>query len=105
MPTDERILGFSNPWYVPALASARRVEIAGLGLGVVTAAYFLAMKLEAFHGRGNDDLMDSRDLEDVITVIHGCAEIAAPSSGSLPRRPRPLQIVDDERAPPSRDPV
>jgi hypothetical protein len=45
------------------------------------------------------------DLEDVITVIHGCAEIAAPSSGSLPRRPRPLQIVDDERAPPSRDPV
>ena len=64
MPTDERILGFSNHWYIPVLASARPMEIAGLGLRVATAVYFLAMKLEAFHGRGNDDVMSSHDLED-----------------------------------------
>jgi hypothetical protein len=75
MPTDERILGFSNRWYVSALDSSQRMEIAGLSLRVVTAVYFLAMKLEAFHGRGSDDVMSSHDLEDVITVIDGRAEI------------------------------
>jgi hypothetical protein len=33
------------------------------------------MKLEAFHGRGNDDVMGSHDLEDLTTVIDGRAEI------------------------------
>ena len=55
----------------------------------MTAVYFLAMKLEAFHGRGNDDVMSSHDLEDLITVIDGRAEIvdelriAAPDVRSL----------------------
>lgn len=75
MPTDERILGFSNRWYTSALESAQHVDIAGLGLRVVTAVHFLAMKLEAFHGRGNDDVMGSHDLEDLITVIDGRPEI------------------------------
>lgn len=75
MPTDERILGFSNRWYMPALASSQPMEIAELGLRVVTAVYFLAMKLEAFHGRGDDDVMGSYDLEDLITVIDGRPQI------------------------------
>jgi hypothetical protein len=75
MPTDERILGFSNRWYTPALASSQPMEIAGLGLRVVTAVYFLASKLEAFHGRGNDDVMGSHHLEDLIAVIDGRLEI------------------------------
>ena len=68
MPTDERILGFSNRWYMPALGSAQHVNVAGLRPRVVTAVHFLAMKLEAFHGRGKDDVMGSHDLEDLITV-------------------------------------
>jgi hypothetical protein len=84
MPTNERILGFSNRWYMPALASAQTMEVAGLGLRVVTAAYFLAMKLEAFHGRANDDVMSSHDLEDLITVIDGRAEIVAELSVAAP---------------------
>ena len=40
-----------------------------------TAPYFLATKLDAFHGRGNDDYQMSHDLEDIITVIDGRAEI------------------------------
>lgn len=75
MPTDERILGFSNRWYMPALASSQPMEIAELRLRVVTAVYFLAMKLQAFHGRGDDDVMSSHDLEDLITVIDGRPEI------------------------------
>lgn len=84
MPTDERILGFSNRWYVPALASAQLVEIAGISARVVTAVHFLAMKLEAFHGRGTDDVMGSHDLEDLITVIDGRAEIVDELSTAAP---------------------
>lgn len=75
MPTDERILGFSNRWYAPAIASAQYLEVAGLRIRLVTPIYFLATKLEAFRGRGNDDYGGSHDLEDVIAVIDGRPEI------------------------------
>lgn len=75
MPTDESVLGFSNRWYEPAIASAQSVEIAGLNIRLITPVYFLATKLEAFHGRGNDDYSGSHDLEDVIAVVDGRPEI------------------------------
>ena len=76
MPPDERLLGFSNRWYYEAL-SRFSVETIGpeLEVRVITAPYFLATKLEAFHGRGQDDLLASHDLEDIITVVSGRSEI------------------------------
>ncbi len=52
MPTDPRILGFSNRWYGPALTTAQPVDLAGLKARVITAVYFVATKLQAFLGRG-----------------------------------------------------
>jgi hypothetical protein len=75
MPTDERILGFSNRWYEPAIAAAQTSEIAGVRVRLITSVYYLATKLEAYRGRGDDDYSGSHDLEDVITVIDGRAEI------------------------------
>ena len=75
MPIDERILGFSNQWYAPAISSAQNIEIAGIRTRVITSTYFLATKLEAFRGRGHDDYRGSHDLEDVIAVIDGRPEI------------------------------
>lgn len=75
MPTDERILGFSNQWYAQAISSAQNVKIAGIRTRVITSTYFLATKLEAFNERGNDDYRGSHDLEDVITVVDGRPEI------------------------------
>jgi hypothetical protein len=37
--------------------------------------YFVASKLAAFHGRGAEDVTLSHDLEDIIAVIDGRAEI------------------------------
>jgi hypothetical protein len=37
MPTDERVLGFSNRWYAPAIAAAQRITVADLNIRVVTA--------------------------------------------------------------------
>jgi hypothetical protein len=76
MPVSERILGFSNRWYPAAIETAQSVNIAGHDVRVVTPAFFIATKLEAFHGRGGDDVWASHDLEDIIAVVDGRPEIA-----------------------------
>jgi hypothetical protein len=76
MPLDEKILGFSNRWYRPAMDGAIPHRLRrDLEIRVVTAPYFLATKLEAFRGRGKGDFFASHDLEDVIFVIDGRSSI------------------------------
>ncbi len=75
MPTEAGILGFTNRWYRPALENAQLIRIGEIDLRHITAPYFLATKVEAFHGRGKDDYAMSHDLEDIITVIDGRAEL------------------------------
>ena len=75
MPTDSKILGFSNVWYPIAMKEAVEIELPnGNKIKVVTAPYFLATKLEAFYGRGNRDYFLSHDLEDLISVVDGRPE-------------------------------
>ncbi len=69
MPTDERILGFSNRWYPTAINTAQSLQIVGRAVRIVTPALFIATKLEAFHGRGGDDVFVSHDLEDIVAVV------------------------------------
>jgi hypothetical protein len=75
-PLDEKILGFSNRWYKPAMDSSvvHKVE-PDLSVRVVTALYFCATKLEAFTGRGKGDYQSSHDLEDLMAVVDGRAEL------------------------------
>jgi hypothetical protein len=77
MPLDEKILGFSNRWYKPAMDSAVIHDLGpDLRVRVVTAVYFCATKLEAFAGRGKYDYQSSHDLEDLMAVVDGRAELA-----------------------------
>ncbi|ATQ73630.1 hypothetical protein CR152_03235 [Massilia violaceinigra] len=72
MPTDEKILGYSNRWYAPAIESAIWFELPSTHrIRVVNAPYFVATKIEAFKGRGNNDFFTSRDIEDIITLVDG----------------------------------
>lgn len=76
LPTDEKILGFTNKWYKQAAQNATKTNLSdNLTIKHVTAPYFLATKLEAFKNRGNNDYLSSHDLEDIITVIDGRQEI------------------------------
>lgn len=76
MPDDERILGFSNRWYTDALATAQPYDIAeGIEIRLVTPAYFVATKLEAYRGRGHDDPLGSQDIEDLLNLFHGRSEL------------------------------
>lgn len=52
MPTDERILGFSNRWYAEAVRTAAPVILpSGVEITVICAPEFLGTKLEAFWSR------------------------------------------------------
>ena len=42
---------------------------------LVTPEFFIATKLEAFNGRGNNDLLHSRDIEDILNVFDGRTEL------------------------------
>jgi predicted nucleotidyltransferase len=86
MPTDSPILGFSNRWYRPALENAGTAEVGGHQIRLISAPYFLATKLEAFHGRGQSDYRMSHDLEDIIAVLDGRPEIVA----EVEQAPTPL---------------
>ena len=76
MPLDEKILGFSNTWYRPAMDHANeRAPEKGLKIRLVAPVYFCAAKLETFAGRGKNDFHASGDLEDLIAVVDGRSEL------------------------------
>lgn len=76
MPTDARILGFANRWYASALDSAGSVQLPdGTRVPVVDAPHFLATKIEAFLGRGGGDFLASKDIEDIVAILDGRAEL------------------------------
>ena len=70
MPTDQAILGFSNPWYQDALSkSTTHMLPSGRTVHILTPPYFLATKLEAFQSRGGTEIRLSSDLEDVVYLL------------------------------------
>lgn len=75
MPIDEDVLGFSNRWYPSAIETAQTHSVAANNLRIVTPVYFVATKLGAFHGRGANDVALSHDVEDIVALIDGRAEI------------------------------
>lgn len=76
MPADEQVLGFSNRWYSVALERPEWVELEeGLEIQVAPPTVYLASKLAAHAGRGRDDPLTSRDLEDLIALITNRPEI------------------------------
>ena len=84
MPTDESILGFANKWSQSALENAKSIDIGeNLRINIITPAYFIATKLEAFRRRGNSDYF-CHDMEDIITVYNGNTDIVAEIQNSAP---------------------
>jgi len=76
MPTDPDILGFSNPWYEEAIATAATVALdSGAEIRATTPAPLVATKLCAWKGRGRGDLLASLDVHDVLTLIDGRPEL------------------------------
>lgn len=72
MPDDPDILGFSNRWYKEGIYTAVKYVLpSGREIKHLTPPIFLATKLEAYAGRGENDPQGSHDLEDIINVVDG----------------------------------
>ncbi len=76
MPGDAAILGFENRWQRPALDHVKTLSLpSGQQIRAISPPYLIATKLEAWGGRGGGDHLRSHDLEDIIALIDGRAEI------------------------------
>ena len=75
MPDDPEILSFSNRWYKDAWKTAQPYTIGEYTIKLVQPIYFVATKLEAYIGRGNNDPWGSRDIEDLLNLFDGRAEL------------------------------
>jgi predicted nucleotidyltransferase len=76
MPDDAKILGYSNRWYSEAFASARPYKLTkAITIKLLTPSYFIATKLEAYQGRGNNDPQGSHDMEDILNLFDGREDI------------------------------
>jgi predicted nucleotidyltransferase len=76
MPTNEKVLGFGNQWYQPALENAVQIALpSARSIRLVTAPYFLMTKFAAFEGRGSGDYLLSHDIEDIVALLDGRSAI------------------------------
>ena len=72
MPENGKILGFANRFFTIAHQTAVRTEVEkGFWIWHVTAPAFLATKSVAFNDRGSKSIMESKDLEDILTIFQG----------------------------------
>lgn len=72
MPSDEKVLGFSNRWYPLGVRTAQPLSLpSGTIIRVLHAPVFIATKLEAFNDRGAGDYLFSHDFGDIASVVDG----------------------------------
>jgi hypothetical protein len=83
MPTNEKVLNFSNKWYQEAMANPLRYVLPSQKtIKLVSAPVFLCTKMEAFLDRGKNDYFGSADLEDIITLIMGRQSLLSECRGA-----------------------
>ena len=71
MPTDDKILGFSNIWYPQGFKTAVKYDLGdGYNINIFRPEYFIATKLEAFKNRGGNDGRTSTDFEDLVYIFN-----------------------------------
>ncbi len=76
MPLDEQALGFTNIWYVDAAETAQDYVLNDtFTIKLISPEYFIATKLAAYLGRGNEDALSSHDIEDLLNVFDGRSSI------------------------------
>lgn len=78
MPDDDAVLGHTNRWFHDGFAQAQDYRLPdGEQIRLFTPPYFLGTKLEAYYGRGAQDPLTSKDLEDILNLVDGREELLA----------------------------
>lgn len=76
MPTDTKVLGFSNIRYEDGFKHSIEKTVDGLIIKTFSLPYLLASKIEAFKGRGKGNFLLIHDIEDIVTLFDGRSLIA-----------------------------
>lgn len=85
MPVEAPPLGMNTRWFREALDFPVPNSLGdGCEINVVSAPVFIATKLEAYRDRGRRDVQASHDVEDIISVIDGCADIVEALASAPP---------------------
>jgi predicted nucleotidyltransferase len=85
MTTTGKPMGFSDPWFQEAFATAEpRILPDGLTIKVIRSPLFLATKVNTWRERGNGDLL-SQDMEDIVAVVDGRPALLDEVRGSSPQ--------------------
>jgi predicted nucleotidyltransferase len=85
MPDDAAILGYSNLWFAPGFANAQPYTLPnGCQIRLFTPPYFLGTKLEAYAGRGANNPLESKDLEDILNLVNGREELQQEVQAAAP---------------------
>lgn len=67
-----------NRWYARGIETAvPHALTAALEIRHLTPALFIATKLETYRGRGDGDLLGSRDAEEILLLVDERAELLA----------------------------
>ena len=75
LPKEPNILGFAGIWYEEISKTPQIVLFDDISIQIAQPAHFLATKIEAFGDRGIQDPILNHDLEDIISLIDGCADL------------------------------
>ena len=81
LPIREEVLGWKSMWFEDALDEAAVLMRGRRAIKVVSAPYFVALKVEAFEDRGHGDFLTSTDFEDVICLFNGRGTIVEEIAG------------------------
>lgn len=102
MPSDEKVLGFTNRWYEMAVKMALETRLPnGLIIRHISAPLLIATKFESFYDRGNGDFLH-HDLEDIINLVDGRPDVVGEVRGApTDLREYIEQEIDDLLANPS----
>ena len=86
LPIRQEVLGWNSRWFEEAISSPVTITCGGRNIRVISAPYFVALKLDAFEERGGRDFLASTDFEDVICLFNGRNTIVEEITACLPLR-------------------
>ncbi len=78
MPTDPKILNFSNKWYELGFHYREEVSLnSAIRIHIFSLPFYSATKFEALLDRGGNDWRLSHDLEDILFVLSSTKDAQA----------------------------
>ena len=86
LPIRQEVLGWNSRWFEEAISAPITIVCGGRNIRVVSAPYFVALKLDAFEERGGRDFIASTDFEDVICLFNGRETIVDEIQACVPIR-------------------